>query len=40
VLTLPLRFPPGCDLRRAIEQALGDAGEQSGFVLSGIGSLS
>ena len=37
---LPLRLPPACDLRREIEQAVNALPEQSGFVLSGIGSLS
>ena len=36
---LPLRLPPGVDLRRALEQALADAGGTAGFVLQGIGSL-
>ena len=36
---LPLRLPPGEDLRRALEQALVDAGGSAGFVLQGIGSL-
>ena len=38
--TLPLRFPPGVDLRGAIESAIVDHGCQAAFVLSGIGSLS
>ncbi|MCE9658411.1 MAG: DNA-binding protein [Burkholderiales bacterium] len=37
--TLPLRLPPGCDLRREIERAVGALPEPSAFVLSGIGSL-
>jgi predicted DNA-binding protein with PD1-like motif len=37
--TLPLRLQPGCDLRREIELAVNALPEQSGFVLSGIGSL-
>jgi len=37
--TLPLRLPPACDLRREIEHAVSTLPEQSGFVLSGIGSL-
>lgn len=37
---LPLRLPPGCDLRRDIERAVAALPERSGFVLSGIGSLS
>jgi predicted DNA-binding protein with PD1-like motif len=36
---LPLRLSPGVDLRRALEQALQDAGGRAGFVLQGIGSL-
>lgn len=36
---LPLRLSPGCDLRREIEQAVAALPSQSGFVLSGIGSL-
>lgn len=38
--TLPLRLPPACDLRRGIELAVGTLAQPSGFVLSGIGSLS
>lgn len=38
--SLPLRLPPGSDLRREIEQVVAALPEQSGFVLSGIGSLS
>jgi predicted DNA-binding protein with PD1-like motif len=34
-----LRLPPACDLRREIELAVSALPEQSGFVLSGIGSL-
>jgi predicted DNA-binding protein with PD1-like motif len=37
--TLPLRLPPGCDLRREIERTVRDLPEQAGFVLCGIGSL-
>jgi predicted DNA-binding protein with PD1-like motif len=37
---LPLRLHPGDDLRAAVEAALRDSGEQAGFVLQGIGSLS
>lgn len=36
---LPLRLSPGADLRRALEQALADAGLDGAFVVSGIGSL-
>ena len=39
VQPLPLRLAPGVDLRRALEQALVDAGGTAGFVLQGIGSL-
>jgi predicted DNA-binding protein with PD1-like motif len=38
--TLPLRLPPACDLRAELERAVGSLPERSGFVLSGIGSLS
>ena len=38
--TLPLRLPPGADLRAALEQAVADGRIGAGFVLSGIGSLS
>lgn len=37
--TLPLRLPPGADLRRALEAALAEHGAEAGFVLQGIGSL-
>lgn len=37
--TLPLRLPPGCDLRVEIERAVSVLPERCGFVLSGIGSL-
>jgi len=40
---LPLRLPPGTDLRAALGQALGPGGPAdatAGFVLAGIGSLS
>ncbi len=36
---VPLRLHPGADLRRAIEDAIGALPRPSGFVLSGIGSL-
>lgn len=38
-VALPLRLPPGADLRRALEEALAANGAQAGFVLAGIGSL-
>ena len=37
---LPLRLPPGSDLRRALEAACINAQWPSAFVLAGIGSLS
>ncbi|AVR97724.1 PPC domain-containing DNA-binding protein [Pseudoduganella armeniaca] len=37
---LPLRLPPGADLRQAVEHALRAQSMQAGFVLQGIGSLS
>lgn len=37
---LPLRLPPGTDLRQSLEAALSAHGEASAFVVSGIGSLS
>lgn len=37
---LPLRLPPGVDLRQSLEAALSADGETSAFVVSGIGSLS
>ena len=37
---LPVRLAPGADLRLGLEQVLVDQGEQAGWVLSGIGSLS
>jgi uncharacterized protein len=36
---LPLRLPPGVDLRRSIEDRATTAGHDSGFVVAGIGSL-
>jgi predicted DNA-binding protein with PD1-like motif len=36
---LPLRLPPGADLRGALEAALRQAGTDSAFVVCGIGSL-
>jgi predicted DNA-binding protein with PD1-like motif len=38
--TLPVRLPPGQDLRQAIEVAVRSQGCRAAFVLSGIGSLS
>jgi predicted DNA-binding protein with PD1-like motif len=37
---LPLRLPPGSDLRRAVEQVSTETCTASGFVVTGIGSLS
>ena len=37
---LPVRLAPGTDLRLGLGQMLADQGEQAGWVLSGIGSLS
>lgn len=37
---LPLRLPPGADLRQSLEAALCEHGAASAFVVSGIGSLS
>lgn len=37
---LPLRLPPGADVRAAIELALARQGAAAAFVLQGIGSLS
>lgn len=37
---LPLRIPPGADLRRALEQQASEALGGSAFVIAGIGSLS
>lgn len=36
---LPLRLPPGADLRDALLQALAERGHEGAFVLAGIGSL-
>ena len=36
---LPLRLHPGDDLRGALEELVRSAGQPSGFVISGIGSL-
>jgi hypothetical protein len=38
-VSLPVRLPPGADLRRALEQVLAAHGAEAGFVLAGIGSL-
>ena len=40
MLTLPLRLRPGDDVRGAVVAALLASGQQAGFVLQGIGSLS
>lgn len=37
--TLPLRLPPGSDLRAALEQAVAAKGMRAAFVAAGIGSL-
>jgi predicted DNA-binding protein with PD1-like motif len=37
---IPLRLPPGADLRRALEAWMGEQPEQAGCVISAIGSLS
>ena len=37
---LPVRLAAGADLRLGLEQVLADKGEQAGWVLSGLGSLS
>jgi uncharacterized protein len=39
VQLLPLRLPPGADLRRALEVAVRDQLASSAFVVAGIGSL-
>jgi predicted DNA-binding protein with PD1-like motif len=36
---LPIRFPPGVDLRRALESVATDQFKDSAFVIAGIGSL-
>jgi predicted DNA-binding protein with PD1-like motif len=38
-VSLPVRLPPGADLRRALEQVLAEHGAEAGFVLAGIDSL-
>jgi uncharacterized protein len=35
----PIRLSPGADLRRALEEAIGNQGLDSAFVVAGIGSL-
>jgi len=37
---VPLRLPPGADLRRALEVWMGDQQEQAGCLISAVGSLS
>ncbi|MFN6132824.1 MAG: PPC domain-containing DNA-binding protein, partial [Synechococcaceae cyanobacterium] len=37
---VPLRLPPGADLRRALEVWMGVQPEQAGCVISAVGSLS
>ena len=37
---IPLRLPPGADLRRALEAWMGEREEQAGCVISAVGSLS
>jgi predicted DNA-binding protein with PD1-like motif len=39
LVSLPVRLPPGADLRRALEQVLAEHGAEAGFVLAGIDSL-
>lgn len=39
LVSLPVRLPPGADLRRALEGVLAEHGAEAGFVLAGIGSL-
>jgi hypothetical protein len=36
---LPLRLPPGRDLRQTLEEAVASTGKPAAFVISGIGSL-
>lgn len=38
-VSVPVRLPPGADLRRALEQVLAEHDAEAGFVLAGIGSL-
>ena len=37
---VPLRLPPGADLRRALEVWMGEQQEQAGCLISAVGSLS
>ena len=37
---VPLRLPPGADLRRALEAWMGEQQEQAGCLISAVGSLS
>jgi predicted DNA-binding protein with PD1-like motif len=37
---VPLRLPPGADLRRALEAWMGEQQEQAGCMISAVGSLS
>jgi predicted DNA-binding protein with PD1-like motif len=37
---MPLRLPPGADLRRALEAWMGEQQEQAGCLISAVGSLS
>jgi len=37
---VPLRLPPGADLRRALEAWMGEQREQAGCLISAVGSLS
>ena len=37
---VPLRLPPGADLRRALEGWMGDQQEKAGCLISAVGSLS
>ncbi|MFI0404087.1 MAG: PCC domain-containing protein [Cyanobium sp.] len=37
---MPLRLPPGADLRRALEACMGEQQKQAGWVISAVGSLS
>lgn len=39
LVSLPVRLPPGADLRRALEGVLAEQGAEAAFVLAGIGSL-
>ena len=37
---VPLRLPPGADLRQALESWMGEQSEQAGCLISAVGSLS